>query len=297
MGNRNPPDPKPALFGKLTPSRNGKLIRRGAVMLRKNDFFYTLGTCKDCEIRIRGFKSVGLYRMAMFDVTMFSPDPAEPFHCTLEYDSNIGFTSIKDRSVVNGTWVRAISLSSKPRCLTCHFDQVNGGRLSRSERTLLRNGDKITLGAPIMATSRGALFSVNFLMFEMSTITRRYPVFVFEVYEDPEPRLGMYYAVDWYKPIGVGSSAVVWKARKRLSFGPRAYRAVKALYCESDDVERQAHIANEIAICRKLAHPNICTFYDVVQDMQSNRACEFSSGLHVSPGVVTCPYNKLLSWN
>ena len=47
------------LFGRLIPFRYGKLIRRWAIPLRKDNVYYSLGASKDCDIRVRRFRSVG----------------------------------------------------------------------------------------------------------------------------------------------------------------------------------------------------------------------------------------------
>ncbi|KZV62527.1 kinase-like protein [Peniophora sp. CONT] len=201
------------LFGQLIPFKNGKLIRRWAISLRKDDFSYSIGTHKDCDITIRGFRSV------------------EPYHCTVHYDGITGVVSVKNGSLINGTW-------------------VNSALLSGAQDAMLRDNDKIGLGAPVLPSSR---------------------IFVFESRLPEGDTLARSYSVDWHKPIGNGSFGMVWKARKRRSYGPKSYRAVKALYFEAGDMERRTQIAEELKICSSLVHPNICTFYEAIQDAESNK--------------------------
>ncbi|VDB92075.1 unnamed protein product [Peniophora sp. CBMAI 1063] len=107
------------LFGTLVPFKNGKLIRRWATLLKKEHFFYSLGTYKDCDIRIRGYRSV------------------EPYHCRLRYDTGSGVVMIQDCSSVTGTW-------------------VNGVAVSLPDGAYLQHNDKIALGPPLLPTSRSA---------------------------------------------------------------------------------------------------------------------------------------------
>ncbi|VDC05580.1 unnamed protein product [Peniophora sp. CBMAI 1063] len=208
-------DPQ-TLFGKLIPFRHGKLVRRWAIELAKDEFYYSLGTHRDCDVVIRGWRLV------------------EPYHCRIEFDPDLGVVRITNRSRLGGTW-------------------VNGALVSTPEGILLRNNDKVSLGAPMLVNESR--------------------VFVFESSTTNSKCLEEGYVVDWHRPIGSGASCAVWKARKRMGYGPKAYRAVKILHCEADDTVRKAYITNEIKLATLLVHPNICTFYEALQDPQSGKTC------------------------
>ncbi|VDB94738.1 unnamed protein product [Peniophora sp. CBMAI 1063] len=43
------------------------------------------------------------------------------------------------------------------------------------------------------------------------------------------------------------------------------------LYSETGDADRRSQIAEEVRICALLVHPNICAFYEAIQDPESNK--------------------------
>ncbi|VDC00008.1 unnamed protein product [Peniophora sp. CBMAI 1063] len=183
--------------------------------------------------RIHLHKDVASYSIGssdICDIQITGHELVEEYHCTIQYDFETGMATVKDRSGHGGTWLNGTKVSTYA-----------------GQTQTLRGEVQLWLGAPILPGSFGFVYKPTILH---------------------SPVLEDRYVIQWDMPLGAGASGVVWKARKRLSYGPNAVRrAIKTLHYETGDEQRRAAIINEVEIAKQLSHhPNICSFFEVLED-------------------------------
>lgn len=156
-------------------------------------------------------------------------------HCTITWDGELSASAsviVEDMST-NGTF-------------------VNGDRIGKHQKRLLRQGDEISFGT-VLPQVASALDDYRFL---------------FRLVAGGGPQEGMYAEYDLISELGKGSFATVMKALERQTGETRAIKMIhhRAAGNSHDEETRTKQLAREIEIMGSLRHPNICALHKVFHE-------------------------------